>query len=182
MALSPDITTVTLQGTYVDLNGDPISGQVRFTANSIVIDTDQNQILIKRGVTVALDATGSFSVTLPATDENDFSPTPIAYQVEELFSGGRTFYLVLPVSSAGTTQDIADLGVAGSESDAATYITTDEYNALLARYTTADGVIDAINSAETDVESAETYATEAGELLENVQDNAGINLFLLMGV
>lgn len=177
-----DIATVTLQGTYVDLNGNPISGSVRFTSNSTVIDTEHNEIFIKRGVTTTLNASGFFSVTLFATDDTHYSPTPIAYQVEELFSGGRTFYLVLPESSSGTTQDIADLGIAGSASDAATYITTDEYNALLARYTTADGVIDAIGTAETDTEAAETYAVEAGELLENVQDNAGINLFLLMGV
>jgi len=177
-----DIATVTLQGTYVDLNGNPISGSVRFTSNSSVIDTDHNEIFIRRGVTVTLNAQGFFSVTLFATDDAHYSPSPIAYRVEELFSGGRTFYLVLPESSAGTVQDIADLGVAGSESDAATYITTDEYNALLTRYTTADGVVAAINSAETDTEAAETYAIEAGELLENVQDNVGISSFLLMGV
>lgn len=182
MTLSTDITTITLQGTYVDLNGDPISGQVRFTPTSIVIDTDQNQILIKRGVTATLNASGSFSVTLPATDDNDFAPTPIAYQVEELFSGGRTFYLVLPASSAGTTQDIADLGQAGSSSDAASYITTDEYNTLNSRYTSANAVVVAVGTAESDVTDAETYADEAASALSDIQANVGVSPMLLMGV
>jgi hypothetical protein len=182
MSLSPDITTITVQGTYVDLNGDPISGAVRFTPNSIVIDTDQNQILVKRGVTVTLNASGFFSTTLPATNDPDYTPQPIAYQVEELFSGGRTFYLVLPISSAGVTQDIADLGEAGSSTDAQNYITTDEYNALLARYTTANGVVVAIGTAEEDTIDAESYATEAASALDTLQSNVGVSPMLLMGV
>lgn len=182
MALSPDITTVTLQGTYVDLNGDPISGSVRFTPNTLVKDTDQNQILVNRGVTVTLNAQGAFSTTLPATDETDYVPTPIAYRVEELFTGGRTFYLVLPLSSAGTTQDIADLGEAGSSSDATNYITTDEYNTLSNRYTAANAVVVAIGTAEDDTVDAETYANEAASALNDIQANVGVSPLLLMGV
>ena len=182
MSLSPDITTITVQGTYVDLNGDPISGSVRFTPNSIVIDTDQNQILVKRGVTVTLNASGFFSTTLPATNDTDYVPTPIAYQVEELFSGGRTFYLVLPVSSAGVTQDIADLGEAGSSADATNYITTDEYNALKTRYDAANAIVTAITNAESDTMDAETYATEASSSLSDLQSNIGVSPLLLMGV
>lgn len=182
MSLSPDITTVTLQGTYVDLNGDPISGQIRFTPTSIVIDTDQNQILIKRGITETLNASGSFTTTLPATDDTDYVPTPIAYQVEELFTGGRTFYLVLPVSSAGTTQDIADLGEAGTSADATNYITTDEYNTLTNRYTSANAVVVAVGTAESDVQDAETYASEAASALSDIQANVGVSPMLLMGV
>jgi hypothetical protein len=182
MALSPDIATVTLEGTYVDLNGDPISGSIRFTPNVIVKDKDYNQILIKRGVTETLDAQGKFSTSLPATDDSDLTPYPFAYQVEELFSGGRTFYLVLPVSSSGTTQDIADLGEAGSASDAATYITIDEYNALYARYNTGNNVVIAIGTAEDDVADAETYATESTSTTAEIVSSGAINAFLLMGV
>ncbi|NDC18771.1 MAG: hypothetical protein EBZ87_00675, partial [Microbacteriaceae bacterium] len=63
------------------------------------------------------------------------------YTFEENFTGGRTIELALPLSVAGTTQNLADLLPALSSADAASYVSVDAYQALLARYNRSQTII-----------------------------------------
>lgn len=180
MALSPDLSTITVQGTYLDLTGDPIVGSVRFTPQTILKDADQNQIIINNAISATLDANGSFSVILPITDDSDVAPVPFAYRVEEIFSGGRDFFITLP-SGSPDPQDIADLAPAVSSADAENYVTQAEYNALLGRYNTELANYNQITDIDGNITLAQSYASSASEAETDTTKRA-LNQFLLMGL
>ena len=180
MALTPDLSTVVIQGTYVDLTGVPISGSIRFTPQTILKDKDQNQIIINTSITKTFDNTGSFSVTLPVTSDNDVEPQPFAYQVEELFSGGRNFFLTLPLGTPSPS-NIADLAPAVDSATAANFITSSQYNALLAQYNATNTSLGTITSIRTNANAATTAATNAQNNVATIEAQA-LSSFLLMGL
>lgn len=179
MALTVDLETVTLTGTYVDLIGDAIVGSVTFTPQTIIKDTDQNQIIVNNVITEVLDGNGSFSVVLPVTDDSDVVPQPFAYQVEEVFSGGRTFTITLP--GGGASVDIADLSPAVSAAVAAGFVTSTQFNQITARLATANTAYTQITAIQDNIEAAATAASDAADSAQSAQV-AGINQFLLMGL
>ena len=180
MALTPDLSTVTLQGTYVDLQGNAIAGSVRLTPTTIIKDKDQNQIIINSAISDELDGSGAFSMTVPNTNDPDVVPQPFAYLVEEVFTGGRTFYITLPIGGADP-ENIADLAPAVSEAEAENYITSDQFNALNGRYTAALADYNEIWDIDDNVQAAETAATQAAAALVDAQKRA-IDKFMLMGL
>lgn len=179
MALTVDLEVVTLTGTYVDLIGNPIAGSVTFTPQTIIKDTDQNQIIVNNVITEVLDANGSFSVVLPVTDDSDVVPQPFAYEVEEVFSGGRSFAIVLP--GGGAAVDIADLSPAVSTAVAAGYVTSTQFTAINARLTTANAAYTQVTAIQDNIEAAAAAATDAAESATSAQVS-GVSQFLLMGL
>ncbi len=107
MALAPSLTTVQINGNYVDYEGNPIQGQVRFTLGDVIRNGTDDQMIAPSSVVVGLSS-GAFSVTLPATNDPDTVPIPFTYTVEESFAGGRTYTISVPYNSAGAL-DLADL-------------------------------------------------------------------------
>ena len=95
---------------------------------------------------------------MPVTSDTDVTPQPFIYTIIENFSGGRTFEIALPLSVAGTTQNLADLLPAVSAAEAASYITTDQYQALLTRYSAAEGIRVILVDAEDYEANAQAYA------------------------
>lgn len=180
MALTADLSTITLTGTYVDLQGNPISGSVTFKPQTIIKDTDQNQIIVNSTITATLDANGSFSAVLPVTDDTDVTPIPFAYEVEEVFSGGRTFFITIP-SGGAATQNIADFAPAVSTTEAANYVTTAQYNTLNTRYTTALANYNQIDDIAGNVTDADAYAASASSYASGTA-KASLNQFLTMGL
>ena len=180
MALTPDLSTVVIQGTYVDLTGVPISGSIRFTPQTILKDKVFEQIIINTAITKSFDGTGSFSVTLPVTSDDDVEPQPFAYLVEELFTGGRSFFLTLPLGTPSPS-NIADLAPAVDSVTAANFITSSQYNALLAQYTAADAALSTITDVRTNANLATAAATQASTSVADI-DKIALNNFLLMGL
>jgi len=179
MALTVDLETVTLTGTYVDIIGNPVSGSITFTPQTIIKDTDQNQIIVNNVISETLDSNGSFSVVLPVTDDSDVVPQPFAYLVEEVFSGGRSFVITLP--GGGASVDIADLSPAVSAAVAASYVTSAQYNAINNRLTTANTAYTQVTAIQDNIEAAAAAAEGAAESAQSAQV-AGISQFLLMGL
>jgi len=179
MALSPDISTAVLTGAYVDIYGTAQAGSVRFTPICNVIDTDQNQIVVGQAITDILDGSGAFSVTLPVTNDTDYTPNPIAYRVEELFSGGRDFYITLPSGSA--SYDLSDLSEAVSSSEAAGFVTTTQYNTLLAKYNNANGTFATLDGAVDIADTATANAVLCSDEVANIQ-KVSLSPYLLMGL
>lgn len=107
MALAPSTNTVTVTGTYIDFEGNPIAGQIRFTLTQVLRNGTDDQMVAPSSVVVALSS-GSFSATLPATNDPDIIPNPFTYTVEESFPGGRTYSIELPYDSPGSL-DLADI-------------------------------------------------------------------------
>jgi hypothetical protein len=181
MALPASLSTCTVIGTYVDLQGNPVRGSINFTPQTILKETTANVIIIPVVIQKTFDSTGSFSITLPVTSDTDVTPQPFIYTIEENFTGGRTIEIALPLSVAGTTQNLADLLPALGSAEAAAYVSVDAYQALLARYNDAENIRVIVVDAEDYVASAESYATDAAEASE-ILSNYNSNQFMLMGV
>lgn len=179
MALTPDLSTITLTGTYIDLNGLPIVGLVAFSPQSILKDTDQNQIIINSTIIAPLNNNGSFSVVLPVTDDSDVAPVPFAYRVEEIFAGGRSFFITIPAGGA-SSQDIADFAPAVSGGDAVNFVTQSQFNTLEARRVAAVANYNQIDDIAATITLAESHALSAASA--SVGANKAPHQFLTMGL
>jgi hypothetical protein len=181
MALPTSLSTCTVQGTYVDLIGNPVRGSLTFVPQTILKETTQNIIIMPVHIIKTLDATGSFSITLPVTSDTDVTPQPFIYDITENFSGGREFQIALPLSVANTTQNLADLLPAVDSATAAAYITLDQYQALLPRYTTAEGIRAIVVDAEDYEGNAQIYALAATTASDELASFT-VKSLLFMGV
>ena len=185
MTLPVNLTTITVTCTYLDIAGDPIAGQVKFTPRAVLKNVTTDVILINSTITVTLDANGEFSQALVATDDTDAAPLNFTYQVEEAFIGGRTFDMLLPSATVGGTIDLADVAFAlADDGEGSEYIDVATYDALEARVvavealaTTADTLFgdltselnSAIAASTSHVTLINSYLTSVG----NINDNKG---------
>lgn len=181
MALPASLSTVTVTGTYVDLIGNPVRGSVTFEPQTILKEKTANVHIMPVHILKTLDATGSFTITIPVTSDTDVTPQPFVYTITENFTSGRTFQIALPLSVAGTTQNLADLLTALSETDAESYISVDSYQALLTRYNDASGVREIVVNASDYVSNAQAYASAASNAASAVA-NFTANQLMMMGV
>ena len=181
MALPASLSTVTVAGTYVDLLGNPVRGSITFEPQTILKEKTLNVHIMPVHIVKTLDATGSFSITLPVTSDTDVTPHPFVYTIVENFTSGRTFQIALPLSVAGTTQNLADLLTALSEADATAYVSVDAYQGLLTRYNNASGRREIVVNAATYEGNALAYATEASNSASAVA-NFTTNQLMMMGV
>lgn len=129
MALPSNLTTVTVTGRYIDHNGSPVRGSVTFDTDYYVLDAGENVVVIEAPITVNLDATGSFSVDLIATDDPQMTPTGWTWELTPNFDGGFPLQFALPASLAPTT-DITVLAPALPNPDPVySYVLTSAINA-----------------------------------------------------
>lgn len=180
MALPASLSTCIVTGTYVDLLGNPVSGSINFTPQTILKETTANVIIIPVVIQKTFDANGSFTVTLPVSNDTDVAPQPFIYTVEENFTSGRIFQLSLPLSVAGTTQNLADLLPAILTTQSG-YVTTDQYVALKARYDDAYATKVIVIDAEDYEANASAYAT-AASVASSKLGYYTTNQLMMMGV
>lgn len=143
MPIAGNITLKTVTGTYVDYQGTAIAGQMKFTMNSRLRNAIADQIVVPSTVTLTLDSNGSFSTTLPATNDPEFSET-FTYTVEEAFAGGRTYNITLPESGAATL-DMTDLAPTGTFPEYFSYVSASTWTVLDADVQTLDLAVDQTN-------------------------------------
>ncbi len=108
MALPGNLSTITVTGQYLDFQGLPVAGQVKFTLSQVLIDAAADTIIIPSTVTADLDNTGAFSAIVPITNDPDINPAAFSYLYEEAFIGGSSYTITL-TSSLGATVDITDI-------------------------------------------------------------------------
>ncbi|MGW0468330.1 SGNH/GDSL hydrolase family protein [Streptomyces sp. NPDC003027] len=112
--MPPGIATVTLTGRYIHPDGTPLQGTVRIAAPTLITLSGADS-LVNGSVTVTLNASGSFTVTLVATDNTAMSPTGWAYNVVETMQGfsPRSYAIMLP--QATPVVDLADIAPANPD-------------------------------------------------------------------
>jgi len=181
MSLPVSLSTCTIQGTYVDLNGNPVRGSLIFKPQTILKELALNVILIPVAIVKELDANGSVNIVLPVTSDPDVTPQPFIYEITENFSGGRTFAVALPLSLAGTTVNLADLLPALPSAQASNFISVDQYLALQARYSDANNTRVIVIDAEDYEENAEIYAQLAALAADEISQFTTQSL-MLMGI
>lgn len=181
MPLTPNLSTVTVGGQFVDVSGAAIAGQVKFTPRTIVTDPVANQIIIPKTITVDLDANGAFTVVLPATDDTDVSPTGFTYRVEEAFTGGRTYDITLPASPS--TQNLADMvpAVPSGSTEANTYVLLATFGTLESRVATIETVTTVVQGASAQVAAAVTAATTAATAASSAEARI-LHPFVFLGI
>lgn len=161
MALTPNLTVVPVTGTYVDVEGNAIAGQVRFTPRAIVTDASYGQIIISNTVTATLNASGTFTVYLPATDDTSVSPTGWTYQVVEAFTNGRTFDIAVPSATVGSLNLATVVPAAANAGTAALYVSLGQYAGVEARVTVVEGYSEDIGLAAVAAATSSVQATNA---------------------
>ena len=181
MALPASLSTCTVVGNYVDLSGNPVRGSLNITPQTILKEVTANVIIIPVVIQKTFDATGSFTVVLPVTSDTDVTPQPFIYTFEENFTGGRTIELALPLSVAGTTQNLADLLPALGSAEAAAFVSVDAYQALLTRYTTANNIRVLVVDAEDKADDASSHATATANAATALT-SYNTNQLMMMGV
>lgn len=144
MALPGNLSTVTVTGKYLNFQGSPVRGQVRFTlSNGPLVDATADTIIVSTTVTANLDENGAFSVVLPATDDPDVYPEIVTYTVTEAFSGGRSYSLSLP--AATPVVDLSSVAPTPSLSPVFIALTTEGFwNPLVASIDTLRDRVDPV--------------------------------------
>jgi hypothetical protein len=110
MALPGNLTTVEVTGRYIDASGAAVRGSVTFTLDTPLLDAGASTYIIETDYTVALDATGSFAVNLPATNDVDVTPTGWTWTLTPNFDGADPITFALPTNL--TSVDITTLSPA----------------------------------------------------------------------
>jgi hypothetical protein len=98
MPLPAGIQTVTLVGTYPHPDGTPMRGTVSVTPRPGKIVAASSGVTVQGPVVRDLDATGSFTMTVVATDSDGINPTGFTYDVTLHFidAPGDAFPISLP--------------------------------------------------------------------------------------
>ncbi len=86
----------------------PVAGKIRFVP-SVEVIYNYSRILAPQPIVATLDSDGHFAVDLICTDDPALRPDDWFYTVTELFPGGRTFELHVPVAYAGFIYGIGQL-------------------------------------------------------------------------
>lgn len=104
-------TKVIVTGTYLRPDGaTPCTGTVEFTPSSVMQDSSTNEIIEPARAFIDLDAQGSISIALVATDDATTSPTGVTYRVIERITGAPLrVYSIVVHAAAAPSVDLADL-------------------------------------------------------------------------
>jgi hypothetical protein len=108
MAFTPVVVT----GTYLETGtGTPREGRVTFLATAPMRQASINQTIAPTEVTATLSASGSFSVTLYATNDTDTEPKGVTYEVTERIKGAalNKYFISIDSNAIAGTVDLADL-------------------------------------------------------------------------
>lgn len=191
MALTPNLTIVPVTGTYVDIEGNPIAGQVKFTPRAVITDAVYGQIIISNTITATLDANGSFTAYLPATDDPSVTPTGFTYEVVESFTNGRTFDMAVAAVTIGSINLATVIPATSNAGTATLYVSAAQYTSVANRITVVEGYSTSIGTASVAAAtssanasaaaaSASTAATQATEAATAAK--AYFSPLLLLGV
>jgi hypothetical protein len=161
LALTPNLTVVPVTATYVDVEGNAIAGQVRFTPRAIITDAAYGQIIISNTITATLNSSGTFTVYLPATDDPDVSPTGWTYQVVEAFTNGRTFDMAVPKDTVGSLNLATVVPAAANSGTASLYVSLGQYAGVESRITVVEGYSEDIGLAAVAAATSSLQATNA---------------------
>lgn len=144
MPLPASVTTVAVHGKIVSPNGGTAaSGFVRFGMPYPLRAAADDTIIGPVTLVAELDVDGEFTIDLPATDDPDVTPSSWTYDVRVETSAWRERLSVeIPVASAGTGLEFADLVPAITPPTLVSYATAAALIAHAADTTVVHGITD----------------------------------------
>jgi hypothetical protein len=123
MPLPAAVTAVSVHGQILqnDESGTPARGRLRFVSPYALRDPSGNVILGPGTYMATLDAAGEFTVSLPATDDPDITPSGWTYTVHvDTDAWTDRFEIEVPVATVGTLE-LADVAPVVTPPDVITY-------------------------------------------------------------
>lgn len=124
MALA-GMTYVTVTGMARKGDDNPEVGEILFAREVTISSSSQDIVSPPWTYPAQLQPDGSFSISLPTTDDPDWFPAYTYLVTERYSSGTRSYRIALPANTPGGTVNIADLGpVAVSESQESYVLTS----------------------------------------------------------
>lgn len=101
---------VTLTGTLANqVSGTPHQGVAHVEPTvPVVIDTGTNKVLLE-GTTVTLDANGSFTIDIPASDDPALSPQGFTYRIGFKLTTGKLADIIFLAPAATPALDLSDI-------------------------------------------------------------------------
>lgn len=105
-------TPITVTGQYLETGtGAPREGRVTFLATAPMRQASTNTTIAPTEITATLSASGSFTVSLYATNDTDTEPKGVTYEVTERIKGAalNKYFISLDKDAIGGTVDLADL-------------------------------------------------------------------------
>lgn len=113
MTLPASVATGTITGTWIDSDGDPCTGCVTFTPSVFGLRVTVDDTVVHLHRTVAtLDAAGSISQTLVATDNDGVTPTDWTWIVDVELDDGAGYRAGAPIGIALPAGQTVDLSAA----------------------------------------------------------------------
>lgn len=121
MALPASLNHVNVSGTFYKNDGTFESGTVTFTRQVYLRSASDDAIILPGTKTATLNASGSFVISLPVTDDTDYLPIGWTYTVNEILSGGsRTYTITLPLASGNV--NLADIAPVFEPTNGVAYV------------------------------------------------------------
>lgn len=103
-------TVITVSGTFLKTDNTPESGTITFRAKQLVLDSDSASIMAPGPISDVLDGAGSFSVSLPSTNDPDWTPVGWTYEVTVSLSQSFTKYNIqVPYDAPGAAATLSSL-------------------------------------------------------------------------
>lgn len=105
-------TPITVTGQFVETGtGNPRQGRITFLATAPMRQASTNTTIAPTEITVTLSASGSFSVSLYATNDVQTEPKGVTYEVTERIKGAalNKYFISIDKDAIGGTIDLADL-------------------------------------------------------------------------
>jgi hypothetical protein len=124
MSFPAALTVVPLHGRILKANSasTPASGTVTFRIEQHLRDTADNILLAPTTLTATLDDAGEFTISLPATDDPDVTPSGWTYVVHVNTDALRdTWRISVPAGTVGTLE-LADIAPAVTPPALVTYV------------------------------------------------------------
>lgn len=101
MTLPAGLNLVTITGHFYGPDGTPLKGSIAFSPAAPVLTSSLYGSIVTGGASATLDNTGTFTITLLATNDPNVSPVGWTYTVTETINGSsRSYALALPLETS----------------------------------------------------------------------------------
>lgn len=140
-------TLITVHGKFIKPNGAPEQGVVSFKSDVYSLSSETDTIMVPGNVSGYLASDGTITLTLPATNDPEWTPAGWTYTFIAQFSQAfYTYEVVIPFDAPGGSLSITELVPASSSGNNSLYA---PYNHSHAQYLTDDELEGAVQDQVT---------------------------------